>query len=254
MDGLFQMMDKFNIYISYWKKGNESRVYPETVDTFLIDKFLEYHSKKNPNINFKFISIEGYEEYPNGWWPLVKLQNMLSLPQPMFHMDFDIFWNIDLEKLVYWLIEKDINVLYQSKDFQYTEYKYFRSKFPHVNTEDSYCGGITWWNNIDLHNIKTSVNNMSNSISKKINQLWLGMGLEQMYIPYELSKSYKIKTLKDIQDGITPFLHNMERIPVSILNDKQRSSIIKELNYYHFMTDFKNKPYFKNDIITWFKD
>jgi len=260
MGGIYQMEDKnqFNVYLSYWKKGNNSRVYDIDIDLFLINKFLEFHRKRNPNINFKFIEIDGYDNYQDGWWPIVKLLNMLNLPQPLFHIDFDIFWDIDFEELIKWLLLNDIRCLYQSKDMFYNEYKTFTQYFNGFNKQEPYCAGITWWNKVDTISIKESIDNMIKKIPLNLNQFWIGMGVEQLYVPYEINKqNITVFTLIDIKENIKNFTsyRNIEK-PDNLLVNKwidlhYCNSIIPDINYYHFMGDIKNIKSFKNDLNNW---
>jgi len=248
------------IFISYWSKGNKTKVLSINNDHYLIRLFCEYYKKYDihlicdsesytelQDLSINFHITDTYNDYKSTEWPIVKLLNILDFyDEYIIHLDYDIFWNYDINLVFKYVKDNNINILYQSEDHNHSEYDKFNESY--MNGVP-YCAGLTIFNNIDNKKLKPQLLEFIQTRPDK-KYFWYSMGIEQLYFPSLLKTNYTIKTLDDYiidnhlteQNSIKP-MGIFEHFWQGLINS---GAIKPSINYYHFLGSIKqNKRFYK---------
>lgn len=259
------------IYISYWQKGNKTKISSIQQDYELIKLFCNFHDIKinficdsktyndlNGVIDVEFHITDEYEHMRTTDWPIVKLLNILEFYKKdnfLLHLDFDIFWKHDINNFINWVKNNNINVLYQSIDGNYSEYDRFKENYGYKDCIP-YCAGLTLLNNIDYDYVKLKLlEHIKNKPDKKY--FWYSMGIEQLSFPSFLSEKYKIFVLDDYIKMNN--INNFKKLEPSGIFELFWDGIDKgggvkdAIRYYHFLGYIKNNNRFHLEIKNFLK-
>jgi hypothetical protein len=263
------------IYISHWSKGEQGRAFEVTTDIVeLIETFVRVFKKKNTQ-EIVFItdtemsnklnqyisenvtvvnSLDSFNDYEACQWPVVKTKLISEIEDlEVLHFDYDFFIDYDIDILINYLRDNNIDALYQFFESLSDSAKYystfiknnpeFKTKLSQVKDKFGYNAGISYFS----ENAKMLLPSI---IEQYSNQNYFGdcLSFEQMVIPTEL----KLNGLK--VEALTNIFRNIERpentysfseleIGGEFSKFNKKGIFISNINVFHLFGHIKNEPW-----------
>jgi hypothetical protein len=214
------------------------------------NKLNQYISENVTVVN----SLDSFNDYEACQWPVVKTKIISEIEDlEVLHFDYDFFIDYDIEILVNYLRDNNIDALYQFFESLSDSAKYyvtfiknnpeFKTKLAQVKDKFGYNAGISFFSK-DAKMVLPSI------IEQYSNQDYFSdcLSFEQMVIPTELKlNGLKVEVLTNVFRNIEKAENTYSFSELGVSEEfskfKKRGIFINKINVFHLFGHIKNEPW-----------
>lgn len=259
------------IFISHWAQGQKN---VSEITLFLIDNFVKTVKKWSPDLEIVFttdsitkkqvskyvldnttirLSLDKFNTYPKHTWAIVKLLVISEIEEEeVFHIDYDIVWNYDINIILNAIRKSGADVVYQKTESILHPYysDYLRNDlkkeniFKGLTRKVAFNAGVSYFKTKKLRESYLDIlKNTPDNFDKCV-------AIEQLVIPNLLEKSGAIvKTLTNYLPQL-PLVQNKNKYEGLENLTKQEyleycgaGVFMENIQFFHFCgSHFKGKP------------